>query len=98
MWRVVKRIRASGFYARKRVHSDAPRLLERRLRLLRLEPAFMAIEQPDILRRLANTCGNCAHTDACAADLAVNDVAAGMDSYCANGETLDELVIKRATG
>jgi hypothetical protein len=112
MWRVVKSTRTAEYFRRMRDfiarwHGSAsarqliahpPPLLSKRLRLLGLDPTFVAVAQPETLRRLSETCANCANTDACASDLGVDNVAAGMDSYCANGDLIDDLVIKRANG
>jgi hypothetical protein len=112
MWRVFNRTRAPAFYRKMRdvmanwhgflrarpLNATPPPLLSKRLQLLGLDPAFVAVAQPDTLRSLSETCRDCAHTEVCAADLGVENVAVGMDTYCANGEMIDDLVIKRADG
>lgn len=112
MWRYFQSITIPGNFRRMRdavsrwlgslgatrLPPDPPPLLLKRLDLLGLDPKFIAAEQPALLRGLSDTCSNCAHTEACAADLAANNVAAGMDTYCANGDTIDDLVIQRANG
>ncbi len=112
MLRVFKSIPASAYYSRlqnvivrwlsslrpRRLNVNPPPLLAKRLQLLGLDPTFIAVTQPSILRNLAARCRDCTHTDACAADLGAENAAGGMDSYCANGDIIDDLVIKRATG
>jgi hypothetical protein len=112
MWRTISSTGATGYYRKMRefvahwigspsarqLHANFPPLLSKRLRLLGLDPTYVTVAQPETLRRLSETCRSCAHTDACAADLGVENVAAGMDTYCANGEMIDDLVIKRSAG
>jgi hypothetical protein len=112
MWRVFKSTRPAEFFrnmrdftahwrrsvSAKQLIANPPPLLSKRLRLLGLDPTFVAVAQPDALRRLSEGCRDCAHTDQCAADLGADNVNAGMDSYCANGDIIDDLVIKRAIG
>ena len=112
MWRLINSTRTSGYYRNirdfiahwygspsvRQLNAKIPPLLSTRLRLLRLDPTFVAVAQPDTLRKLSERCRDCAHTDVCAADLEVDNVDAGMDSYCANGDMIDDLVIKRNNG
>jgi hypothetical protein len=112
MWDIFKSDRATIYYQNMRdriaqwfcspsarqLHATFPPLLSKRLQLLGLDPTFIAVAQPETLRRLSDSCRDCAHTEACATDLGVDNVAAGMDSYCANGDMIDDLVIKRANG
>jgi hypothetical protein len=112
MWHRMNSMRASAYHRNirdvivhwlgslnaKRLIAQPPPLLSKRLQLLGLDPTYVAVAQPETLRRLSETCRNCGHTEACAADLGVDNVNAGMDSYCANGDIIDDLVIKRTTG
>ena len=112
MWRSINSTGATGYFRNMRdfiaqwigsqrarqLNGNFPPLLSKRLRLLGLDPSYVTVAQPETLRRLSETCRNCAHTDVCATDLGDENVAAGMDTYCANGEMIDELVIKRANG
>jgi hypothetical protein len=112
MWRLINGTRASSYYRNMRefiahrygspsarqLNAKLPELLSKRLRLLGLDPTYVAVAQPETLRRLSETCGNCTHTGACATDLGVGNVTVGMDSYCANGDKIDDLVIKRSNG
>jgi hypothetical protein len=112
MWRVLKSNRATRYYRNMRnfiAHwqrsarakpsiANPPTLLSKRLRLLGLDPSFVVVAQPETLRRLSESCRDCAHTDQCAADLGADNANAGMDSYCANGDRIDDLVIKRSRG
>ena len=112
MWRFISRTRASSYYryardfiahrmglpGAKQLNADIPPLLSKRLQLLNLDPAYVTIAQPETLRSLSKACRDCAHTKACAADLGAGQVNAGMDTYCANGDKIDDLVIRRANG
>lgn len=80
----------------KLLDANTPPLLLERLRQLRLDPEYVAVAQPNTLRSLSVSCRECAHKKVCAADLAAGNSAAGMDTYCANGEIIDNLVVMRA--
>jgi Family of unknown function (DUF6455) len=112
MWHVFKNTRTAAWYrimrysiahwhgslSGRRLIANPPPLLSKRLQLLGLDATYVAVAQPETLRNLSERCRDCAHTDECAGDLAVDNAAAGMDSYCANGDMIDDLVIKRANG
>ena len=73
-------------------------LLPRRLRLLGLDPGFVAVAQPETFSKLEAACSACPSWRRCARDLARNDVTAGMECYCLNAAALDELLIEKFTG
>jgi hypothetical protein len=72
-------------------------LLCERMRLLRLDPGYVALEQAEIFVKLRATCRKCSHKDQCTRDLDRGDGDA-LDGYCLNTATLDDLLIERYKG
>jgi hypothetical protein len=78
--------------------ADRESLLDQRLRALRLDPAYFAVAEPTLYRSLQSTCSQCPSTLQCAGDLARGDVQVGHESYCPNGQAIDELYVGIAPG
>ena len=72
------------------------RLLQQRLALLGLDPAYVTSALADTYRDLERTCGMCTARRRCARDLARGDVQAGMGRYCLCTPTIDALTVGRA--
>jgi hypothetical protein len=73
-------------------------LLPERIRLLGLDLAYVETAQNVTFQKLQETCSACDSWRRCARDLALGDVAVGMERYCENAELLDALLIERLKG
>lgn len=78
--------------------TSPPYLLSERLHRVGLDPHFVAAAQPGTLLKLSEKCRECAQTDKCAVDLALNNANAGMEDYCPNADIIDELIVERSRG
>lgn len=67
-------------------------LLERRLEALRITPEQVRAISPLLLADLQRTCCACPDKSRCSADMKVDPLAAGWESYCPNSGTLRTLV------
>jgi hypothetical protein len=70
-------------------------LLQERLQLLGLDPGFVAMAQIETSRKLQQTCSACSSWRRCARDLSCGDETTGMECYCLNAATLDELLVEK---
>ncbi len=68
-----------------------PLLIEKRLAALSLAPEDIRKLSPLILRDLQRTCAVCDEKGRCEADMAVDPLAPGWESYCPNSGTLRSL-------
>jgi hypothetical protein len=69
----------------------ADQLLQRRLKLLNLDPEDIRALSPLLLRDLERTCGLCGEKARCSADMADGSDPVGWESYCPNSGTLRTL-------
>src|SRR5262245_50117034 len=74
-------------------HVGPTELLPQRLNMLGIDANYLQKEMPLTFRDLARVCSACQASRRCARDLARGDVEAGMDSYCLNGATLDDMTL-----
>ena len=68
-----------------------PELLLRRLAALHLSEADVGKLSPLLLADLKRTCCGCSDKARCSADMAINPLAPGWESYCPNSGTLNSL-------
>jgi hypothetical protein len=73
-------------------------LLQERLHLLGLDPGFVAVAQIETFRKLQQTCSTCPSWRRCARDLICGDATIGMECYCLNAATLDQLLVEKFRG
>jgi len=71
--------------------SGPPVLLNRRLRLLGIDPEQLRRAEPAVSQDLARCCTLCGSKSRCAKDMARDPGAAGWKSYCPNEPTLAAL-------
>jgi hypothetical protein len=68
-------------------------LLPQRLELLGIDAEYVRREMPTTFRDLARVCATCQSSRRCRRDLARGDVQVGLESYCLNGRTIDQLTV-----
>jgi hypothetical protein len=73
-----------------------PVLLNRRLRLLGIDPEQLSRSEPAVARDLARCCTLCGSKARCAHDLAHRPASTDWQKYCPNEPTLDALDPARA--
>ncbi|HJS06804.1 MAG TPA: hypothetical protein VJ809_04065 [Pirellulales bacterium] len=71
--------------------SGPPALLNRRLRLLGIDPGALQRREPAVAQDLARCCALCGSRSRCARDLASNSGGSKWRSYCPNEPTLEML-------
>jgi hypothetical protein len=93
--RIACEVGLSGGDLRQLCRSDfAPsELLPQRMEQLGIDVEFVRQASPMTFRDLSSVCGACGASRRCARDLARGDVQSGLDTYCANGATLDTLQV-----
>jgi hypothetical protein len=70
-------------------------LMPVRLELLGLDPGYLRATRPETYAALQLTCATCPSWRACARDLAHDNAARGLGSYCLNAARIDALIIER---
>jgi hypothetical protein len=88
----------SGFPLITRPNAGPDVLLIERLRLLGIDPAYVAAAQHETLLSLQKNCTRCANWRQCARDLGQGNVQQGMKSYCVNAEMIDHLLVDKLRG
>jgi hypothetical protein len=68
-------------------------LLDQRMKALRLDPTYLQVSDGDLYRGLQRVCLHCTSWRLCARDLAHGNVQVGLETYCPNGHTIDELLV-----
>ncbi|MBX9591268.1 MAG: hypothetical protein K2X43_18420 [Hyphomonadaceae bacterium] len=77
-------------------HPGPGELLPRRLERLGLDPQYLMLFHMPAYRDLRKVCASCKSWRTCARDLAGDDAQSGMESYCLNAPSIDELVLERS--
>ncbi len=78
-------------------HPGPSELMPQRLQQLGLDPNFVRRAKPETYLDLARICATCTAWRRCKHDLAHGDVQVGMDGYCRNSATIDELIVEGHT-
>jgi hypothetical protein len=71
---------------------NMPMLLERRLAALRLSAWEIHAVSPLLVADLKRNCSDCSESQRCEADMRVDPLIEGWESYCPNSDTLKTLV------